>query len=55
MTQGEIPTLSTHIDVTLECKGLTTIAYVVDETTELADIVLPDHTEFEHHDLSPGR
>ncbi len=28
------------------------IAYVVDETTELADIVLPDNTEFEHYDLA---
>jgi phenylacetyl-CoA:acceptor oxidoreductase len=30
---------------------LVSIAYTRDETTELADIVLPDHTEFERYEL----
>ncbi len=34
---------------------LVKIAYVVDETTELADIVIPDHTDFEHYALGTAR
>jgi anaerobic selenocysteine-containing dehydrogenase len=31
---------------------MVSIAYVIDETTEFADIVLPDHTELERYELS---
>jgi len=31
---------------------MVSIAYVTDETTEFADIVLPDHTELERYELS---
>jgi anaerobic selenocysteine-containing dehydrogenase len=40
-------------DVLKKIPFLVSIAYVENETTELADIVLPDHTDLERYDLGP--
>ncbi len=41
------------VDVLKKVPFLVSIAYVQNEVTELADIVLPDHTDLERYDLGP--